>query len=78
VTGFAASFAAATSLTLGDGAVGGESGDVDWSARLRAHLLHDVAGGRLAVLQVALRLLLDVVNKVVNHRHRNANRQDGD
>jgi hypothetical protein len=78
VTGSAASFAAAASLTLDDGAVGGETGDVDRSTGLRAHLLHDVASGRLAILQVSLRLLLDVVDKVVNHRHGDANGQNGD
>lgn len=77
MTRSAASFASA-SLTLDDGAVRGEASNVDWSASLGAHLLHDVTSGRLAILQIALGLLLHVVNKVVNHRHGDADGEDGD
>jgi hypothetical protein len=72
VSGAAA--AIASSLTLDDGSVGG---NFHWLAGLGAHLLHDVTGRRLAVLQVALGLLLNMVNKVVNHGHGNADGEDG-
>jgi hypothetical protein len=63
----------ASSLTLDDGTVGGNFHGL---VGLGAHLLHDVTGRRLAVLQVALGLLLNVVNKVVNHGHGDADRED--
>jgi hypothetical protein len=71
VSGAAATVA--SGLTLDDGAVGG---DFHGLAGLGAHLLHDVTGRRLAVLQVALGLLLNVVNKVVNHGHGDADGED--